>query len=102
MFSLNKKRFLKNKKQPSRNLAIYLYLLTLLLIVLAIGYTAWFLYYNFYQTLGHEQQILLLRKEVALDMVDTELYNEAKQRSGEKLILKKFTENELKNYFIPY
>ncbi len=102
MLSFKKKTLSENKKRPILNQTLYLYLFTVLLVILAIGYTAWFLYYNFYQTLGHEQQIILLRKEVALDMVDMPLYNRVKEKMAEKQAIPKIVESEIKNYFEPY
>lgn len=100
--SLKRKVPQSDEKKSTSTFVIYLYLTTIVLIAIAVGYTTWFLYFNFFQTLGQEQEIILLRREVAFVMVDTKAYSRTEEKMLEKQTLKEITESEIKNYFEPY
>lgn len=54
----------------------YLYALVLLATAVIAGYLGLFLHKNFYGTIAQTEQIVLLKKEVAPDTIDTEKVNQ--------------------------
>lgn len=49
----------------------YLYIVTLIIIIGFIAVLGYFLYKNFYQTITQAEEIILLKKEVAPEAIDT-------------------------------
>lgn len=87
----------------------YNYLLLIIIALVVLSFLTDFLYDNFYKTIGQTDKITLLQKEVALDVIDTGLFEKVQQgiinkKAGNPAFL---TPSEtkwlnLKNPFLPY
>ncbi len=58
-----------------RYLTKYIYYLIITLAIISLGMTAMFLYDNFYRTLIQAQVVYILRNQVALEVVDSALWD---------------------------
>jgi hypothetical protein len=63
----------------------YFYLLTIVIILVAIVSLTKFLYGNFYETLTQAKKIEILRNEVPLESVNLKQFEEAENRLNTKL-----------------
>lgn len=64
--------------------ARYLYILAWLMMIGTCTYLGFFLYENFYQTVAQTDEIILLKKEVAPDIIDTEKIDKVLHLINEK------------------
>lgn len=72
-------------KSPKLSLSAgYLYLGVWLVIIIAFGYTLYFLYENFYLAVTQSEEIILLKKEVAPDTVNIENINNVLELISDK------------------
>jgi hypothetical protein len=79
----------------------YLYALsaiTIITVLLALGI---FLYKNLYQSITQSEQIIVLKQEVAPDIIDMNKFNNVLDKLSEKINPEKIEWQHLKNPFIP-
>ena len=92
-------------KTPKINLAKLLlstktiYALFILVSLVALSYLGWFIYTNFYQTITQAEEIVLLKQEVAPDIIDIDDVNEVINKINGRSAKENINQN-LKNPFV--
>lgn len=75
----------KSKKGFKFNFSVkLLYAVAWLIFLGAIGYVCYFWYVNFYGTVAQTEEIILLRSEVAPDIIDTNRVDKVLENLNEK------------------
>lgn len=77
----------------------FIHLIITFLMIIILGVTGIFLYKNFYQTLTQAQEIIILKGEVAPEMLDFEKFNQVLNKIEEKTKPEEINWSEVKNPF---
>lgn len=80
----------------------YLFLITIILIIISYSFMGYFLYKNFYQAIYLSGPIYLSGSDIALQRINTNLLNQVIAKIEEKNKGKEVNWNTVKNPFILY
>ncbi|NQU77764.1 hypothetical protein HQ544_03650 [Candidatus Falkowbacteria bacterium] len=71
-------------------------------IILAILFASFFLYQNIYKTITSTDEIIVLRSQIALETIDTQILNKVLTDIKNKKIVPEINWTTFRNPFLPY